>query len=77
MRVIFLGTNGWYDTETGNTICTLVQTERYDILLDAGNGIHRAEHYLVWSPRDRCLASVPAGREAVTQSSAGWPERPR
>jgi len=42
MKVIFLGTNGWYDTETGNTICTLVQTERYDILLDAGNGIHRA-----------------------------------
>ena len=46
MKVIFLGTNGWYDTETGNTICTLVQTERYDILLDAGNGIHRAEHHL-------------------------------
>ncbi len=42
MKVIFLGTNGWYDTETGNTTCTLVQTERYDILLDAGNGIHRA-----------------------------------
>ena len=42
MKVIFLGTNGWYDTETGNTICTLVQTERYDILLDAGNGIRRA-----------------------------------
>jgi ribonuclease BN (tRNA processing enzyme) len=46
MKVIFLGTNGWYDTETGNTICTLVQTERYDILLDAGNGLHRVEHYL-------------------------------
>jgi len=46
MKVIFLGTNGWYDTETGNTICTFVQTERYNILLDAGNGIHRVEHYL-------------------------------
>jgi len=46
MKIIFLGTNGWYDTETGNTICTLVQTERYDILLDAGNGIHRAERYI-------------------------------
>lgn len=42
MKIIFLGTNGWYDTETGNTICTLVQTDRYDILLDAGNGLHRA-----------------------------------
>ena len=46
MKIIFLGTNGWYDTETGNTICTLVQTERYDILLDAGNGIHRAAFHL-------------------------------
>jgi ribonuclease BN (tRNA processing enzyme) len=46
MKVIFLGTNGWYDTVTGNTICTLVQTERYDIILDAGNGIHRAAGHL-------------------------------
>lgn len=46
MKVIFLGTNGWYDTATGNTICTLLQTEAFDILLDAGNGIHRAERYI-------------------------------
>ncbi len=46
MKVIFLGTNGWYDTETGNTICTLIQTEQYDIILDAGNGLHRADRYL-------------------------------
>ena len=46
MKVIFLGTNGWYDTETGNTICTLIQTKQYDIILDAGNGLHRAERHL-------------------------------
>jgi ribonuclease BN (tRNA processing enzyme) len=46
MKVIFLGTNGWYDTETGNTICTLIQTQWYDILLDAGNGLHRADRHL-------------------------------
>lgn len=46
MKVVFLGTNGWYDTETGNTVSTLVQTEEYDIILDAGNGIHRADRYL-------------------------------
>jgi ribonuclease BN (tRNA processing enzyme) len=46
LKVIFLGTNGWYDTETGNTICTLVQTDRYDIILDAGNGIHRVAGHL-------------------------------
>jgi ribonuclease BN (tRNA processing enzyme) len=43
MRVIFLGTNGWYSTETGNTICVLVKTGRFDIILDAGDGIHRYE----------------------------------
>lgn len=43
MKVTFLGTNGWYDTETGNTICTLIQAEHFDILLDAGNGIRRVE----------------------------------
>jgi ribonuclease BN (tRNA processing enzyme) len=42
MKVTFLGTNGWYNTETGNTVCTLVQTERYDIILDAGSGLHRS-----------------------------------
>jgi len=46
MKVIFLGTNGWFDTETGNTICTLVQTEHSDIILDAGNGIHRTERHI-------------------------------
>jgi ribonuclease BN (tRNA processing enzyme) len=46
MKAIFLGTNGWYDTQTGNTICTLIQTEHYDILLDAGNGLYKADRYL-------------------------------
>jgi len=46
MKVTFLGTNGWYDTETGNTVSTLVQTKDYDIIFDAGNGIHRADRYI-------------------------------
>jgi ribonuclease BN (tRNA processing enzyme) len=46
MKAVLLGTNGWYDTETGNTVCTLIRTKRYDILLDAGNGLHRADRYL-------------------------------
>lgn len=42
VSVIFLGTNGWYDTAaTGNTVCTLVKTAHYDIVLDAGNGIYK------------------------------------
>ncbi len=45
MKTTFLGTNGWYDTTTGNTVCILVETEQYDIVLDAGNGIHKLDSY--------------------------------
>ena len=38
MKIIFLGTIGWYDTETGNTVCTLIETKREFIILDAGSG---------------------------------------
>jgi ribonuclease BN (tRNA processing enzyme) len=46
MKITFLGTNGWYDTGCGNTICTLIQTKTAYILLDAGNGIHKANKYI-------------------------------
>jgi len=45
MEIVFLGTNGWYDTETGNTICTLIKTKKFYIILDAGNGIHKTDNY--------------------------------
>lgn len=46
MEVIFLGTNGWYDSDTGNTICTMISSEKYHIILDAGNGIYKADRYI-------------------------------
>lgn len=46
MKVTFLGTNGWYDTGCGNTICTLIETKTAYILLDAGNGIYKADRYM-------------------------------
>ena len=46
MKVTFLGTNGWYDTLTGNTCSVLVQSAKYDIILDAGNGIAKADRYI-------------------------------
>jgi len=46
MRIIFLGTNGWYDTETGNTICTLIEANDYFIILDAGNGLYKIDRYI-------------------------------
>jgi ribonuclease BN (tRNA processing enzyme) len=46
MQVTFLGTNGWYDTPTGNTISVLVRTSEYDIIFDAGNGISKVDRYI-------------------------------
>jgi len=46
MKVTFLGTNGWFDTATGNTVSVLVQAEEYDIIFDAGNGIAKADLYI-------------------------------
>jgi ribonuclease BN (tRNA processing enzyme) len=46
MKVTFLGTNGWFDTDCGNTICTLIETKTAYIILDAGNGIHKANRYI-------------------------------
>ncbi len=46
MQIILLGTNGWYDTEMGNTISILVKTEEHYIIFDAGNGIYKLDRYL-------------------------------
>ncbi len=46
MQVTFLGTNGWFDTPAGNTCSALVQTEDFDIIFDAGNGIAKADRYI-------------------------------
>jgi len=46
MKITFLGTNGWYDSQTGNTICILVQSGDYNIILDAGNGLYKIDQYL-------------------------------
>lgn len=46
MRVHFLGTMGWYDTELGNTLCVLVETPREYVIFDAGNGFAKADSYL-------------------------------
>jgi ribonuclease BN (tRNA processing enzyme) len=46
LKIVFLGTNGWFDTKTGNTICTLIQTKSCNIILDAGMGLAKADKYL-------------------------------
>ncbi|MDR0953442.1 MAG: MBL fold metallo-hydrolase [Elusimicrobiota bacterium] len=42
MRINFLGTNGWFNTHTGNTTCTFVETAAAYIILDAGGGLYKA-----------------------------------
>jgi len=49
MDVIFPGTSGWYDTSTGNTICTLLRARKSNILFDAGTGIHKIDRYIDFS----------------------------
>jgi ribonuclease BN (tRNA processing enzyme) len=51
MKAIFLGTNGWYDTDTGNTICILISAKDYDIILDAGNGLHKVDRFISGNSR--------------------------
>ncbi len=46
MLITFLGTNGWYDSITGNTLCILISTGEYNIILDAGSGFAKADNYL-------------------------------
>lgn len=46
MKLTFLGTNGWYDNEIGNTVCALLESEKYYILFDAGNGIYKLPKYI-------------------------------
>jgi len=46
MKIIFLGTNGWYDTQTGNTLSILIATREYNIVLDAGNGFTKLDRVL-------------------------------
>jgi ribonuclease BN (tRNA processing enzyme) len=46
MKIHFLGTNGWYDTDTGNTTCALIDARDCYIILDAGNGIYKADKFI-------------------------------
>lgn len=49
MKIIFLGTNGWYPSSTGDTPCILIETNDQYIVLDAGNGMYKLDHYITTS----------------------------
>ncbi|MFX1253408.1 MAG: MBL fold metallo-hydrolase [Promethearchaeota archaeon] len=41
-----MGTNGWYSTDQGNTVCIYISTDKYDIILDAGDGFYKIDKYV-------------------------------
>lgn len=46
MKVIFLGTNGWFSTPTGDTPCILIDAKDHYLVLDGGNGIYKLDRYI-------------------------------
>lgn len=46
MKIVFLGTNGWYTNQTGNTSCILIDSTEGYIILDAGNGIYKIDKHI-------------------------------
>jgi ribonuclease BN (tRNA processing enzyme) len=49
MQVTLLGTNGWFDTSTGNTPCVLVESKDWTVIFDAGYGFAKIDQYGVGS----------------------------
>lgn len=45
IKIIFLGTNGWYDTNTGNTLSILIETDEFNLILDAGGGLSKLDKW--------------------------------
>lgn len=46
MEIHFLGTNGWHDTETGETPCVLIDSEEAYVVLDAGNAFRKVDRHI-------------------------------
>ncbi len=46
IKLSVLGSNGWYATKEANTVCLLIETEDYYVVLDAGGGIYKLDQYV-------------------------------
>ena len=46
MKIVFLGTNGWYTNQNGNTPCVLIDSKDHYVVFDAGNGIYKLDKYI-------------------------------
>jgi ribonuclease BN (tRNA processing enzyme) len=46
LRIITLGTNGWFATSTGRTTCVLIDAPEAYVILDAGTAIQDIDLYI-------------------------------
>jgi ribonuclease BN (tRNA processing enzyme) len=46
MKIVFLGTNGWYSSPTGDTPCILIDSADKYVVFDAGNGFYKLDQYI-------------------------------
>lgn len=46
MKIRFLGTSGWFDSEAGETPCTFIDAQEAYIVLDAGNAIRKIDRHI-------------------------------
>jgi ribonuclease BN (tRNA processing enzyme) len=46
MKITFLGTNGGYDTDFGNTACAVLETDSCYLVFDAGSGFPKLNKYI-------------------------------
>src|SRR5208283_3068304 len=46
MKIHFLGTNGWFDSETGETPSILIDSKEAYVILDAGNSLRKIDRYI-------------------------------
>ena len=47
IKIHFLGTNGWFATETGHSTCHLIDAPEAYIILDAGTGIYKIDQHII------------------------------
>lgn len=46
MKVHFLGTNGWFNTATGETSCVLIDAHEAYVIFDAGNALRKIDRHI-------------------------------
>ncbi|MBI2345814.1 MAG: ribonuclease Z [Deltaproteobacteria bacterium] len=55
MKVHFLGTNGWFNSSTGETPCVLIEAAEGYIICDAGNGLRKIDRIITDSSKPIAL----------------------